>query len=178
MARPRTSLDAAIAVARQAGYTIIDLGSDLQGEARQVGADHATLAAKMHAEGQRVAILSGGELTVTVRGTGRGGPNQEYALALLIQLKDLTGKDLKNLEGVAALAADTDGADGGGGLASDPAGAIFDQRTFSEIRSLGLDPASYLENNDASTFFEATGDLLLTGPTLTNVNDIRVILVN
>jgi len=178
VARPRTSLDAAIAVARQAGYTIIDLGSDLQGEARQVGADHATLAAKMHAEGQRVAILSGGELTVTVRGTGRGGPNQEYALALLIQLKDLTGKDLKNLEGVAALAADTDGADGGGGLASDPAGAIFDQRTFSEIRSLGLDPASYLENNDASTFFEATGDLLLTGPTLTNVNDIRVILVN
>jgi len=180
VARPRTSLDAAIAVAQQAGYAIIDLGADLQGEARQVAADHARLAAKMHAEGRRVAILSGGELTVTVRGTGRGGPNQEYALALLMQLSDLKGKDLngKNLEGVAALAADTDGADGGGGLASDPAGAIFDKRTFKQMSALGLDPTAYLERNDASAFFEATGDLLLTGPTLTNVNDIRVILIN
>ena len=175
VARPRTSLDAAIAVAQQAGYAIIDLGADLQGEARQVAADHARLAAKMHAEGRRVAILSGGELTVTVRGNGRGGPNQEYALALLMQLNDLKGKDLK---GVAALAADTDGADGGGGLASDPAGAIFDNRTFTQMSALGLDPTAYLERNDASALFEATGDLLLTGPTLTNVNDIRVILIN
>src|SRR6187399_2636890 len=153
IARPKASLDAAIKLASDAGYAIIDLGADLEGEARSVAADHAQMVLRARAEGRRLAILSGGELTVTVRGTGRGGPNQEYALALLIQLKDLTGKDLKNLEGVAALAADTDGADGGGGLASDPAGAIFDQRTFSEIRSLGLDPASYLENNDASTFF-------------------------
>jgi hydroxypyruvate reductase len=122
-----------------------------------------------HAKSRRVAILSGGELTVTVRGTGRGGPNQEYALALAGLLQDT--------QGISALAGDTDGADGGAGSAADPAGAIIDQRTFAKMRSLGLDPTAYLDNNDATTFFAATGDLLLTGPTLTNVNDIRVILV-
>ena len=120
--------------------------------------------------GERVAILSGGELTVTVRGNGRGGPNQEYALALAGLLKDTPG--------VSALAADTDGADGGAGSATDPAGAMIDQATFARMKSLGLDPAAYLANNDASAFFAATGDLLLTGPTLTNVNDVRVILVD
>jgi glycerate 2-kinase len=79
---------------------------------------------------------------------------------------------------ISALAADTDGADGGAGSATDPAGAIIDQTTFARMKSLGLDPATYLANNDASAFFAATGDLLLTGPTLTNVNDIRVILVD
>ncbi len=156
-------------IARDAGYAIIELGADLEGEAREVAAEHARLALKARAEGKRTAILSGGELTVTVRGNGRGGPNQEYALALADLLKDTPD--------IAALAADTDGADGGAGSASDPAGAVIDHATFAKMKSLGLDPKAYLANNDASAFFEATGDLLLTGPTLTNVNDVRVILV-
>jgi hydroxypyruvate reductase len=170
IARPKASLDAAIKLARDAGYAIIDLGADLEGEARDVAADHAQLALKARADGQRVAILSGGELTVTVRGNGRGGPNQEYALALAGLLRDTPG--------ISALAADTDGADGGAGSATDPAGAMIDAGTFAKMKSLGLDPKAYLDNNDATAFFTATGDLLLTGPTLTNVNDVRVILVD
>ena len=170
IAKPKASLDAAIKVAKDAGYEVIGLGADLEGEARDVAADHARLALKARSEGKRIAILSGGELTVTVRGNGRGGPNQEYALALA----DL----LKGTSGIVALAADTDGADGGAGSATDPAGAVIDQTTFAKMKSLGLDPAAYLANNDATAFFSATGDLLLTGPTLTNVNDVRVILVD
>src|ERR1700761_1591028 len=170
IARPRASLDAAIKLAKDAGYEIIDLGADLEGEARDVAADHARLALDARAKGKRVAILSGGELTVTVRGNGRGGPNQEYALAL--------ANLLKQTPDISALAADTDGADGGAGNATDPAGAIIDQTTFDKMKSLGLDPKAYLDNNDATAFFTATGDLLSTGPTLTNVNDVRVILVD
>ena len=170
IARPKASLDAAVKVAADAGYATVDLGADLEGEAREVAAEHARLALKARAEGKRLAILSGGELTVTVRGNGRGGPNQEYALALAELLKDTPD--------VSALAADTDGADGGAGSASDPAGALIDHTTFAKMKSLGLDPATYLANNDATAFFAATGDLLQTGPTLTNVNDVRVILVD
>ncbi len=170
IARPRASLEAAIEKAGDAGYEVVDLGADLEGEARDVAADHAQLALKARAAGRRVAILSGGELTVTVRGNGRGGPNQEYALAL--------AGLLKNTRGISALAADTDGADGGAGSAADPAGAMIDQNTFAKMASLGLDASAHLDNNDATAFFAATGDLLLTGPTLTNVNDIRVILVD
>jgi glycerate 2-kinase len=170
IAKPKASLDAAIKVANDAGYEVIGLGADLEGEARDVAADHARLALKARSEGKRIAILSGGELTVTVRGNGRGGPNQEYALALTDLLKDTPG--------IVALAADTDGADGGAGSATDPAGAVIDQTTFAKMKSLSLDPAAYLANNDATAFFSATGDLLLTGPTLTNVNDVRVILVD
>jgi hydroxypyruvate reductase len=170
IARPKASLEAAIRKARDAGYEIVDLGADLEGEARSVAADHAQRALKARAAGKRVAILSGGELTVTVRGNGRGGPNQEYALALAALLR--------NTPGISALAADTDGADGGAGSAADPAGAMIDQNTFAKITSLGLDAGAYLDNNDATAFFAATGDLLKTGPTLTNVNDIRVILVD
>src|SRR3954453_8808212 len=170
VARPKASLDAAIAVAKHAGYDIVDLGADLEGEALSVAASHAQLALQARHEGKRVAILSGGELTVTVRGNGRGGPNQEYALALAGLLKDTTG--------FSALAADTDGADGGAGSADDPAGAIIDENTFARMRALGLDPTAFLANNDATAFFVATGDLLLSGPTLTNVNDIRAILVD
>ena len=170
IAKPKASLDAAIRIAKDAGYEVIGLGADLEGEARDVAADHARLALKAHSEGKRIAIFSGGELTVTVRGNGRGGPNQEYALALA----DL----LKEIRGIAALAADTDGADGGAGSATDPAGVVIDRTTFAKMKSLGLDPAAYLADNDATAFFSATGDLLLTGPTLTNVNDVRVILVD
>jgi glycerate 2-kinase len=170
IARPKASLDAAIKLARDAGYEIIDLGADLEGEARSVAADHARLALRARAEGKRMAILSGGELTVTVHGQGRGGPNQEYALALAGLLKDTAD--------ISALAADTDGADGGAGSASDPAGAMIDSTTFAKMKSLGLDAQACLDDNDATTFFTATGDLVLTGPTLTNVNDVRVILVD
>jgi glycerate 2-kinase len=170
IARPRQSLDAAVKLARAADYETIDLGADLEGEAREVAAEHARLALAARTEGRRVAILSGGELTVTVRGNGRGGPNQEYALALAALLKDTAD--------ISVLSGDTDGADGGAGSASDPAGAIVDATTFAKMTALGLDPQAYLANNDATAFFAATGDLLQTGPTLTNVNDIRVILVD
>ncbi|NLS72052.1 glycerate kinase [Bradyrhizobium brasilense] len=170
LAKPKASIGAAVKVARDAGYETIALGADLEGEAREIAAAHARLALKARSEGKRVAIISGGELTVTVRGNGRGGPNQEYALALAGLLKDTPD--------VSALAADTDGADGGAGSATDPAGAVIDQATFAKMKSIGLDPKAYLENNDATGFFAQTGDLLLTGPTLTNVNDVRVILVD
>ena len=170
IAKPGASLQAAVKVAKDAGYETITLGADLEGEARDVAAAHAKLALQARAEGKRIAILSGGELTVTVRGNGRGGPNQEYALALAGLLKDTPD--------IAVLAADTDGADGGAGSASDPAGAVIDAATFARMKSLGLDPQAYLANNDATGFFSQTGDLLLTGPTLTNVNDVRVILVD
>lgn len=170
IARPRYSLDAAIAVARKAGYDVLDLGADLEGEARDVAAAHAKLALKACDDKRRLAIISGGELTVTVRGTGRGGPNQEYVLALASLLADV--------KGISILAGDTDGADGGAGAATDPAGAIADERTFAKMRELNLDPKAALGNNDATAFFAATGDLLNTGPTLTNVNDIRVILID
>ncbi len=170
IARPQESLDAAVAVARDAGYAIVDLGADLEGEARDIAATHAQIALKAHAEGKKLAILSGGELTVTVRGNGRGGPNQEYVLAL--------ASLFAGTPGISVLAGDTDGADGGAGHPTDPAGAILDQRSFAKIRERKLDPKAYLDNNDATAFFEATGDLLMTGPTLTNVNDIRIILVD
>ena len=170
IARPKASLEAAIKVAADAGYTTIGLGADLEGEARDVAAEHAKLALKARAEGKRIAILSGGELTVTVTGNGRGGPNQEYALALAALLRDTPD--------ISALAGDTDGADGGAGRANDPAGAIIDRTTFAKMKALTLDPAAYLANNNATAFFAATGDLLQTGPTLTNVNDVRVILVD
>lgn len=170
IARPRNSLDAAIKVAKDAGYEVVDLGADLEGEARDVATSHAAMAKKAHTEGKRIAIVSGGELTVTVRGKGRGGPNQEYALSLAQQLA--------GIENISTIAADTDGADGGAGSAADPAGAIIDARTFAVMAAKKLDPAAYLANNDATTFFEATDDLLITGPTLTNVNDVRVILVD
>jgi hydroxypyruvate reductase len=170
IARPQESLDAAVAIAKHEGYEVLDLGADLEGEAREVAAAHAAIALKAKADGKRLAILSGGELTVTVRGNGRGGPNQEYVLALAALFADTSG--------ISVLAGDTDGADGGAGSADDPAGALIDRQTFARMRELKLDPTAYLDNNDATAFFTATGDLLNTGPTLTNVNDIRIILVD
>ncbi len=107
---------------------------------------------------------------MTLRGQGKGGPNQEYALALALAL---------NAEpGIVALSGDTDGTDGGGGEASDPAGALVDPTTLARAAALGLAPAQSLAENDSTGFFAALGDLLQTGPTLTNVNDCRVILIN
>jgi glycerate 2-kinase len=115
-------------------------------------------------------ILSGGELTVTVKGKGRGGPNQEYALALALALQGAPG--------IAAVAGDTDGTDGGGGSPEDPAGAFVDETTLARAYENGLDPAAFLADNDSTGFFERVGDLLRPGPTYTNVNDFRAILVD
>jgi hydroxypyruvate reductase len=166
----RDSLDAAGEFARGMGYDVIMLGDALEGEARDVAQSHAHLAQRCLAEGRRAVILSGGELTVTVRGSGRGGPNQEYALALAMALN--------GQEGIAALAADTDGADGGSGAVTDPAGAIIDAWTLRRAASLDLLPATFLANNDSTGFFRQTNDLLVCGPTGTNVNDFRAIVVD
>ena len=163
-------LRAAAAAAEAAGYACVLLGDRLEGEAREVAATHARLARELQSQGRCTAILSGGELTVTLRGNGRGGPNQEYALALALALEGASG--------IAALAADTDGTDGGAGNPDDPAGAFVDQTTLARARTRGLDPAAFLTNNDSTGFFEAIGDLLVTGPTRTNVTDFRAILVD
>ena len=127
------------------------------------------MARTLRAQGKRAVILSGGELTVTMRGKGKGGPNQEYALALVAALAGMAG--------VAAIAGDTDGTDGGGGAATDPAGAIVDGDSAARAKALGLDPAAFLANNDSTGFFAKMGDLLEPGPTYTNVNDFRAIVV-
>jgi len=170
VARPADAFRAAAARATALGYEPVLLGDRIEGEAATVAAEHARLARDIAAAGRRAAILSGGELTVTIRGRGRGGPNQEYALALAVHL-DGQG-------GVAALAADTDGTDGGTGRPDDPAGAYADGGTAGRGRALGLDPAAFLRNNDSTTFFARLGDLVTPGPTFTNVNDFRAILVD
>jgi glycerate 2-kinase len=170
LARPADALAAAEARAREAGYDCVVLGDRLQGEAREVAANHARIARDFAAQGRRIAILSGGELTVTLRGTGRGGPNQEYALALAIALG--------GAKGIAAMAGDTDGTDGGRGLPDDPAGAFLDDTTLARARALGLDPAAFLADNDSTGFFNGIGDLFTPGPTFTNVTDFRAILVD
>ncbi|MGC1715283.1 MAG: MOFRL family protein, partial [Xanthobacteraceae bacterium] len=113
---------------------------------------------------------SGGELTVTLKGGGRGGPNQEYALALAIHLA--------GAKGIAALAADTDGTDGGRGRPDDPAGAFIDDTTLARAAAAGLDPAAFLADNDSTGFFNGIGDLFTPGPTFTNVTDFRAIVVD
>jgi glycerate 2-kinase len=168
--RPAEVFRQAEAVVRQAGYDCVLLGTEIEGEARAVAAEHAGLARQLKAQGRRAVILSGGELTVTVRGHGRGGPNQEYALALAIALA--------GTEGIAALAGDTDGTDGGSGKPDDPAGAFIDASTLARARGLGLDPAGLLDDNNSTEFFAILGDLLRPGPTFTNVNDFRAIVVD
>jgi glycerate 2-kinase len=169
-ARPADALRAAQAAVVAAGYECISLGDHVEGEAREVAQAHAALVRDVRAKVKRAVILSGGELTVTIRGQGRGGPNQEYALALAIALAGMPA--------MAALAGDTDGTDGGAGSASDPAGAFIDGDTVARAKARGLDPAAFLAENDSTGFFEALGDLLAPGPTFTNVNDFRAIVVD
>jgi len=170
LARPADALAAAQARAGAAGYDTMVLGDRLQGEAREVAAEHARLARDIAAQGRRVAILSGGELTVTLCGKGRGGPNQEYALALAIALD--------GAKGIAAMAGDTDGTDGGRGAPDDPAGAFLDDTTLARARAAGLDPAAFLADNDSTGFFNGVGDLFTPGPTFTNVTDFRAIVID
>jgi hydroxypyruvate reductase len=170
IARPADALAAAAAAVQAAGYEPVLLGDRVEGEAREVAAAHVALARAQQANGRRCIILSGGELTVTMRGQGQGGPNQEYVLAAAAALDGTTG--------ITVLAGDTDGTDGGSGSADDPAGAIADGTTAARARALGLDTAVFLADNNATPFFQRVGGLLTPGPTHTNVNDFRAILVD
>jgi glycerate 2-kinase len=169
IAAPIQSLDAAAELARKAGYAVHSLGPDLEGESRDVAAAHAKLAREIKAGRGPVrapcVVLSGGETTVTVRGKGRGGRNAEFALALTVALD--------GLDGVWAIAGDTDGIDG----TEDNAGALVAPDTLARARKAGLDAPARLADNDGYGFFAATGDLVVTGPTHTNVNDFRAIVV-
>ncbi len=162
----RDALAAAGALARDHDYVVTDLGDRLQAEAKHLGASHAALARRLARDGQRRAIISGGETTVTVvNPAGRGGRNLEYLLAMAIALDGAPG--------IAALACDTDGIDG----TEDAAGAMILPDTLTRAKALGLDATAYLARNDAYLFFKWLDDLVITGPTLTNVNDFRVILI-
>lgn len=169
IATPQRSLQAAAEVARAAGITPVILGDSIEGEARDVGKVLAGIArsAAMHGQPQRgpCVLLSGGETTVTLRGNGRGGRNVEFALSLAL--------GLDGLPGVWALAGDTDGVDG----AEEVAGALVAPDTLARAWANGIRPADSLANNDGHGFFEALGDQVITGPTRTNVNDFRAILV-
>ncbi|NIJ40533.1 hydroxypyruvate reductase [Parvibaculum indicum] len=173
VASGNAALKAAAKLARERGYEPLLLGDAVEGEAREVAARHAALALKLRHESVRTAILSGGEVSVTFdtrpEPEARGGPGQEYALALAIALKGEPG--------IAALAADTDGIDGGSGDENDPAGAFVLPDTLSRAAQTGLDAENRLARHDSGTFFARIGDLLKTGPSFTNVNDFRVILV-
>ncbi|MES1208748.1 MAG: glycerate kinase [Pseudomonadota bacterium] len=163
------AIAAAAEVARAAGVSPIVLGDDLEGESRDVAANHARVVGDIVRQRGRAAgpwvLLSGGETTVTVRGQGRGGRNTEYLLALTTALGGAAA--------VHALAADTDGIDG----TEDNAGAVMSPTTLARAQALGLDARAHLQRNDAYPFFAALGDLLITGPTLTNVNDFRAVYV-
>ena len=162
VATPAMALAAAAEAARAAGYEPVILGDALEGEARVLAHEHAGLA-RDAAPG--TVLLSGGETTVTVTGAGRGGPNAEYALALALALDGAPG--------IFATACDTDGIDG----TEDNAGALVTPDTLARAREAGEDAAARLATNDAYGFFARLGDLVMTGPTLTNVNDFRAILV-
>lgn len=170
VSRPSDSFVATEKLVREAGYEPVLLGDNLEGEAREVASAQAAQAKELKAAGRKAVLMSGGELTVTMRGNGRGGPNQEFALALAVALDGASQ--------IYAVAGDTDGTDGGGGDASDPAGAYVTPDTLARAAAAGLDPAAFLANNDSTGFFEAIGDLLTPGPTCTNVNDFRAVLVD
>ncbi len=169
IARPQDSLEAAAARARAAGITPIILGDAIEGEAREVARVMAAVARQVARHGQPAAapcvLLSGGETTVTVTGQGRGGRNAEFLLGLAIALDGAPD--------IFALACDTDGIDG----SEDNAGARIDPGSLARAQAAGLDARARLADNDGYGFFAALDDLIVTGPTLTNVNDFRAILV-
>jgi glycerate 2-kinase len=169
IASPQQSLEAAAAKAKELGFTPLILGDAIEGEARDVGTVLAGVAKQVVRFGQPIqkpcAIISGGETTVTIRGKGVGGRNVECLLAMALKLHGAAG--------VYALAGDSDGVDG----AAEVAGAMITPDTLDRARLLGINAADCVTNNDAHTFFEKLGDQVITGPTLTNVNDIRIILV-
>ncbi len=169
MATPQHSLEAAAEIARQAGYTPLILGDAIEGESSQAARVMAGIARQARRHGQPVVppcvLISGGETTVTVKGQGRGGRNVEFCLSLAVELDGAPG--------IHALAGDTDGVDG----AEEIAGALVDPSTLSKAKAAGIDAKQSLANNDGHSFFEALDDQVITGPTLTNVNDFRAILI-
>ncbi|WP_262389601.1 glycerate kinase type-2 family protein [Cupriavidus campinensis] len=169
IATPRLALEAAAEVARRAGLRAYLLGDAIEGEARDVGKVMGGLALEVARHGQPFTapcvLLSGGETTVTVRGNGRGGRNVEYLLSLALTLRGEPG--------VYAIAGDTDGVDG----QEEIAGALAGPDTLARAWQLGIRPQDALSANDGHGFFEALGDAVVTGPTLTNVNDFRAILI-
>ena len=169
IAAPQASLEAAAAVAARAGYRPLILGDSIEGEAREVGKVMAGIARQAAVHGQPApppcALISGGETTVTVSGAGRGGRNVEFLLSMAVELD---GRPR-----IFAIAGDTDGADG----AEEVAGALLTPDTLERARRLGLNARASLVGNDAHGFFGALGDQVITGPTLTNVNDFRAILI-
>jgi hydroxypyruvate reductase len=170
VARPQAALEAAAKIARDAGISPVILGDAIEGEAREVAIVHAGIARQVLAHDQPAAkpalLLSGGETTVTIRGKGRGGRNAEFLLALAIALGGAPG--------IHAIAGDTDGIDG----SEDNAGAVIGPDTLARAAEVGIDAKARLADNDGYGFFESLGDLVTTGPTLTNVNDFRAILVD
>ena len=170
IATPQQALEAAARVGRQAGWAVHILGDALEGEARELGRALGGMALQVARRAQPFAppcvLLSGGESTVTVRGRGRGGRNVEFLLALALALEGQPG--------VHALAADTDGVDG----LEEIAGALLAPDTLARAAALGLRPRAFLDDNDGHGFFGALGDAVLTGPTRTNVNDFRAILID
>jgi hydroxypyruvate reductase len=169
IATPQRSLEAAAETARRAGVTPLILGDAIEGEAREVAKVMAGVARQVARHGQPAGapcvLISGGETTVTIRGRGRGGRNVEFLLALAIELQGAPK--------VWAIAGDTDGVDG----AEEVAGAIVTPDTLARAAAQGLDGKAMLAANDAHSFFEALGDQVITGPTLTNVNDFRAVMV-
>jgi hydroxypyruvate reductase len=164
-----TALVAASKVAEAAGFRTAMLGDALEGEARELGREHAQLALRCRQDGASLrapcVLVSGGETTVTVRGQGRGGRNAEYLLALACELKGAAG--------IHAMACDTDGIDG----TEDNAGAVIGPDVLARARALGLDAETALAGNDAYGFFAMLDCLVVTGPTRTNVNDFRALLI-
>ena len=169
VAAPQMSLEAAADVARKAGVTPVILGDAIEGEAREVAIVHAGIARQVRRHGQPAKVpcvlLSGGETTVTVRGKGRGGRNAEFLLALAVALGGEPG--------IHALAGDTDGVDG----TEDNAGAVVTPDSLAKAAQRNLDAKKMLADIDGYSFFSGLGDLVVTGPTLTNVNDFRAILI-
>jgi glycerate 2-kinase len=169
IATPQMALEAAAAVAHEAGIPAAILGDSIEGEARDVGKVMAGIALQVARRGQpfqaSCILLSGGETTVTVRGHGRGGRNVEFLLSLAVALDGCPG--------IHAIAGDTDGVDG----MEDIAGAYVAPDSLARAWAKGIKPKDSLDNNDGHGFFEALGDCVVTGPTLTNVNDFRAILI-
>ncbi len=165
------ALEAAAREAESLGYHTLILSSSIEGETREVARVHTAIGREILKTGRPIrrpaCVISGGETTVTIRGTGKGGRNQEFCLAAALDMEDLPR------EGLVILSGGTDGNDG----PTDAAGAVVDPETVERGRKAGLDARAYLNDNDAYTYFSATDDLLVTGPTRTNVMDVRLILV-
>lgn len=169
IATPQASLEAAAEVARAAGVTPVILGDSIEGESRDVGLVHVGIARQCAMRGQPMeppcVLISGGETTITLKGDGKGGPNTEFLLAMAIALD--------GMENIYALAGDTDGVDG----SEDNAGALIYPNTLQRAEAAGISAKAMLANNDPYTFFKGIGDLLETGPTMTNVNDLRLVYI-